>query len=63
MLKDDLTYLTAQTWRAIPFELFGDVEAVRVQPILALGVSLYRVHVHRFVALVGIEIQSPALHI
>ncbi len=56
MLKDDLSYLAALTRRAIPLELLGNIEAVRVQPGLALGVSLHRMHVHRLVALVRIEI-------
>jgi hypothetical protein len=63
MRKDDLPYLAAQTWRAVVFELLNDIETVRMQPILAFCISLHCMHVHRFIALVRIEMEPPALNI
>ena len=45
MLPPRRNDLATQTRRAIPLELLSNIEAVRVQPVLALGVSLYRMHV------------------
>jgi hypothetical protein len=44
------------------FEVLNDIETVGLQPVLALGVSLHRMHVHRLVALVRVEMKAPALH-
>jgi len=63
MLKDDLSYFASQTGCAVVFELLNDIETVRMQPILALRISLHRMNVHRFVALVRVEMKPPALHI
>lgn len=63
MLKDDLAYLASQTRRTVAFEFFNDIETVRLQPILALRISLHRMHVHRLIAVVRVEIKSPAPHI
>jgi hypothetical protein len=63
MLKDDLAYLASQTRCAVVFKLLNDIETVRMQPILALCISLHGMHVHRFVALVRVEIEPPALRI
>jgi hypothetical protein len=52
MLKYDLTDLASQTRRAVVFKILNDVEAVRLQPILALCISLHSMYVHRLVALV-----------
>ena len=52
MLKDYLTHLASQTWRAVVLKISDDIETVRVQPILALRVSLHRMYMHRLVALV-----------
>jgi hypothetical protein len=63
MLKDDLTHLASQTRRASVFKILNDIETVRMQPILALRISLHRMHVHRLIALVRVEMESPTLHI
>jgi len=42
VLKNDLAYLAPQTRRAVVFKLLRDIEAVRMQPILALRISLHR---------------------
>ena len=62
MLKDDLAYLASQTRRAIVFELLSDIEAARMEPVLALRISLHRMHVHRLIALIRIinKTASPA---
>jgi hypothetical protein len=52
MLKDNLSHLAPQTRRAVVFKILGDIETVRMDPILALGISLGCVDVHWFVALV-----------
>jgi len=54
MLKDDFAYLASQTRRAVVFELLNDIETIRMQPILALCVTLHRMHVHRLIALVRV---------
>ncbi|HMC58693.1 MAG TPA: hypothetical protein VKJ01_05840 [Candidatus Solibacter sp.] len=63
MLKDDLSYLTSQTRRAVVFKILDDIETIRLQPILALCFSLHRMHVHRLIALVRVEMKPPPLHI
>src|ERR1039457_7051319 len=63
MLKDDLAYLASQTRRAIVFELLSDIEAARMEPVLALRISLHRMHVHRLIALIRIKIKRLALHV
>jgi hypothetical protein len=63
MLKNDLPHLASPTRRAVVFKILGDIETVRMDPILALGISLYTVYVHWFVALVRIEVQPPSLHV
>ena len=60
MLENNLAHLASQTRRAVVFEILNDIETVRVQPIFALGVSLHRMHMHRFVALVRIEMKPPS---
>jgi hypothetical protein len=63
MLKDDLAYLASQTRRAIVFELLSDIEGARMEPVLALRISLHRMHAHRLIALIRIKIKPPALHV
>jgi hypothetical protein len=63
MFKDYLSHLATQTRRAVVFKILNDIETVRLDPILALRISLHRVHVHRLIALVRIEMKPPALHI
>jgi hypothetical protein len=63
MVKDYLTHFASQTWRAVILEILGDIETVRMQPILAFCISLHRVHVHWLIALVRIEMKPPALHV
>jgi len=63
MLKNNLPHLTPQTGRAVVFKFVSDIEAVRMQPILALRISLYRVHVHWLVALIRVKMDPPALQI
>jgi hypothetical protein len=60
MLKNDLAHLPPQPRRAIVLELLFDIEGLRVQP---LGFSLLRMHVHRLIALIRIEVEPPALHV
>ena len=62
MLKDDLAYLASQTRRAIVFELLSDIEGARMEPVLALRISLHRMHAHRLIALIRIinKTASPA---
>ena len=63
MLKDYLTHLASQTRRAVVLKILNDIEAVRVQPILALRICLHRMYVHRLIALVRVEMEPPTLHI
>jgi hypothetical protein len=63
MLENYLAHLASQTRRAVVFKILDDIETVRIQPILALRISLHRMHVHRLVALVRVEMKPPALHI
>jgi hypothetical protein len=63
MLKDYLPHLASQTRGAVVFKVLDDIEAVRLQPILALRISLHAMHVHRLIALVRIEMKPPALYI
>ena len=63
MLKNDLAHLASQSWRTVILEFFVDVECLRVQPVLALRFSLLRVHMHRLVTLVRIEVKTPTLDI
>jgi hypothetical protein len=63
VLEDYLAYLAPQSWRAILFEIFINIEIVRMQPILALCSSLHCMNVHRLITLVGIKIEPPPLHI
>jgi hypothetical protein len=63
MLEDDTPHLASQTRRAVVPKILIDIEAVRMQPILALRVSLHSMHVHRLIALVRVEMESPTLHI
>lgn len=63
MLKDYLAHFASQTWRALVFKVFDDIETVRVQPVLAFCLSLHRVHVHRLITLVRIEMEPPTLYI
>jgi len=63
MLKDYLPHLTSQTRRAVVFKVLDDIETVRLQPVLALRISLHGMHVHRLIALVRIEMKPPALYI
>ena len=62
MFKDDLANLASQTRRTVELELLQDVEALWLKPILALRIPLYSMHVHRFIALVRVEIQPPVLN-
>ena len=50
MLKDYLTHLTSQTWRAVVLKIRDDIETVMVQPIFALCISLHSMYMHRLVA-------------
>ena len=43
MQKDDLANLAPQTRGTVVFELFEDIETLRLQPILALRVPLYSI--------------------
>src|ERR1017187_178615 len=36
-------------------ELLSDIEAARMEPVLALRISLHRMHVHRLIALIRIK--------
>jgi hypothetical protein len=63
MLKDYLPHLASQTRCAVVLKIFDDIETVRLQPILTLCISLHRMHVHRLITLVRIEMKPPALHI
>src|SRR5690242_20092954 len=63
MLKDDLTNLAMQARRAVVLKIFNDIETVGMQPILTLGITLHRMHMHRFIALVRVEMEPPTLHI
>ena len=63
MLKDYLPHLASQTRRAVVLKILDDIETVRLQPILAIRISLHRMHVHRLIGLVRIEMKPPALHI
>jgi hypothetical protein len=63
MFEDDPAHLPSQAWGAVVFKILSDVEKIGMDPILALGISLYCVHVHRFTALVRIEMEPPSLHI
>jgi hypothetical protein len=60
MLKDYLAHLASQTRRAVVFKILNDIETIRMQPILALCISLHRMHVHWLVALVRVEMKPPA---
>ena len=40
MLKDNLTRLASQTRRAVVLKILNDIESVRMQPILALRISV-----------------------
>jgi hypothetical protein len=55
VLKDDLPHFASQTRSVAVFKILGDIETVRMYPILALGISLCRVYVHWFIALVRIR--------
>ena len=63
MLKDDLTHLASQTRRAVVLKILNDIETVRMQPILALCISLPCMYVNRLIALVRVEMEPPSLHI
>ena len=63
MLKDDLTHLASQTWRAVVLEILNYIETVGQQPIFALGIPLHCMHVHRLIALICIKMESPTLNI
>jgi hypothetical protein len=63
MLKDDLAHLAPQPRRTVVLKPLFDIEGFRMQPILALGFSLLRMHVHWLIALIRIEVKPPALHI
>jgi hypothetical protein len=62
VFENYLAYFAPQAWRAVVLEILDDIETVRVQPVLTLCVSLYRMHVHRFVALVRVEMEPPTLN-
>jgi hypothetical protein len=49
MLKNYLPHLASQTRCAVVLKILDDIEAVRLQPIFALRLSLYGMHVYRFV--------------
>ena len=61
--EDYLSHLASQAWRAVVLKFFDDIETVGLQPILAFRISLHRMHVHRLIALVRVEMKPPALHI
>src|ERR1017187_1048661 len=63
MLEDDLAHLASQSRRRVVFKILDDIETVRMQPVLALCISLHRMHMHRLVALVRVEMEPPALHV
>ena len=63
MLTDDLADLASQARRAVVLKIFNDIEAVGMQPILTLGITLDRMHMHRLIALVRVEMEPPTLHI
>ena len=49
MLENNLAHLASQTRCAVVLKILDDIEAVRLQPIFALRLSLYGMHVYRFV--------------
>jgi hypothetical protein len=57
--EDNPPDLAAQSRRAVVFELLFNVEAIGVDPVLAVGIALYSMNVHRLVSLVRIEEESP----
>jgi hypothetical protein len=59
VLKYYLAHLASQTRRRVVLEILNDIETVRVQPILARRISLDRMHVHRLIALVRVEMEPP----
>lgn len=63
MLKDDLAHFASQAWSAIVFEFFRDIEALWMQPILALCITLHRMNVYWLVTFIRIEVDPPALQI
>ena len=63
MLKDYLAHFEAQTRRAVVLKILNDIETVGQQLILAIRISLYRMHVHRLIALVRVEMEPPTLDI
>jgi hypothetical protein len=63
MLKNYLAHLASQTRRAVVLKILNDIETVRVQPILALCIPLHRMHVHRLISLVRVEMEPPTLDI
>jgi hypothetical protein len=50
--EDYLSHFASQTWRAVVFKFFDDIETLGLQPILAFRISLHRMHVYRLIALV-----------
>ena len=60
--QNDLTDLAPQARRAVALKIFNDIETVGM-PILTLGIPLHRMHMHRFIALVGVEMEPLTLHI
>jgi hypothetical protein len=63
MLEDYLPHFASQTRCAVVPKILIDIETVRMQPILALRISLHSMHVHRLIALVRVEMDPPTLHI
>ena len=47
MFKDYLPHFASQTRCAAVLKILDDIEAVRLQPILALCIALHRMRVHR----------------
>ena len=60
MFEDYLSRFACQTRRAVVFKILRDVEAVRIDSILAFRISLHRVYVHLLIALVRIEMEPPS---
>ena len=63
VLEDDLTHLAAQSWRAVVPEFLNNIEIVRMNPALALGITFQCVYMHRLAALVRLEMESPTLYV
>src|SRR5579863_9926419 len=63
MLKDDLANFTTQARRTVVLKLVNDIETIRMQPVLALCISLHRMDMHRVITLIRVKMEPPTLNI